>query len=133
MSLTLFNLVVDNIIITWLSMAVEYRRVYQDGLGETVVRCFGEFYADDVMVGSCDLDWLQHAMNVLVGLFRSYGLAANVAKSCSIYKDSADKHRGGDGLLACICIVHGGRDNSGNELDGALLVSRRGKQAEGIN
>ena len=33
------------------------------------------------MVGSHELDWLQHAMNVLVGFFRSYGLAANVANS----------------------------------------------------
>ena len=33
------------------------------------------------MFGSRDPDWLQHTMNVLVGLFRRYGLAANVAKS----------------------------------------------------
>ena len=30
------------------------------------------------MVGSQNADWLQHAMNVLVGLFRRYGLEANV-------------------------------------------------------
>ena len=41
----------------------------------------GFFYADNVMLGSCNLDWLQHAMNVLVSLFIRYGLAANVAKS----------------------------------------------------
>ena len=33
------------------------------------------------MVRSSDSDWKQHAMNVLVGLFRSYVLADNVAKS----------------------------------------------------
>ena len=33
------------------------------------------------MVGTHDSYWVQHAMNVLVGLFRRYGLAANVSKS----------------------------------------------------
>ena len=32
------------------------------------------------MVGSREPDWLQHLMSVLVGIFRGYGLAANVAK-----------------------------------------------------
>ena len=52
-----------------------------DGLGETVGRYLGFFYADDGMVRSRDSDWLYHAVNVLVGLFRKYGLAAKVAKS----------------------------------------------------
>ena len=50
------------------------------GMGETVGRCLGFFYADDGMVGSRNSDWLHHVMNILVGLFRRYGLAANVAK-----------------------------------------------------
>ena len=53
-------------------------------MGETVGQCLGVFYADDGIVGSCDLDWLQNTMNVLVGLFRRYGLAVNVAKSRTI-------------------------------------------------
>ena len=32
------------------------------------------------MVVSQDPDWLQHLINVLVGIFRRYGFAANVAK-----------------------------------------------------
>ena len=80
-SLTLFNMVVENVIRTRLSMMVEYQRVYQYGLVETVGRCVGVFYADDGMVGSRDSYWLQHAMNALVDLFRRYGMAANVAKS----------------------------------------------------
>ena len=80
----LFNVVVGNFIITWMSMTVEDQRVSHDGMGETVGRCLGVFYDNDSMVGSCDSDWIQHAMNVLVGLFRRYGLAANVAKSCAM-------------------------------------------------
>ena len=33
------------------------------------------------MVISIDLDWLQHLMKVLIGIFWKYGLAADVAKS----------------------------------------------------
>ena len=78
---TLFNVVVDNVIITWMAMTVEDQRVAQDGLGETVGWCVGVFYAENGMVGSREPDWLQHAINVLVGLFRRYGLEANVEKS----------------------------------------------------
>ena len=78
---TLFNVVEDNVIRSWMAMMVEYQRVYQYGLVETVGRCVGVFCADDGMVGSRDSYWLQHAMNALVGLFRRYGMAANVAKS----------------------------------------------------
>ena len=52
-----------------------------DGLGETVGWCLGVFYAADDVVVSLNSDWLQHAMNLLVGLFRRYVMAANVTKS----------------------------------------------------
>ena len=51
------------------------------GLGNTVGQCLGVLFADNGMVGSCYFEWLKHAMNIPVGLFRSYGLEANVAKS----------------------------------------------------
>ena len=54
---------------TWLVIIVEYHRVAHDRLGETVGRCLGLFNADDGMVGSRGVYWLQHAINVLVGLF----------------------------------------------------------------
>ena len=63
---------------------VEDQRMAHDGLGETVRRFLGVFYANYGMVGSRKSYWLQHAMNILVGIFRRYGLAANVAKSCTM-------------------------------------------------
>ena len=48
--------------------------------GVSVRQCLGVFYANDGMVGSRDLDWMQHLMNVLVCLFQRYGLVVNVAK-----------------------------------------------------
>ena len=78
---TLFNVVVDNSIIICLAMTVEDHRVDHAGMVETVGRCLGFLYAYNGIVYSRNSDWIQHAMNVLVGLFRSYGLVANVAKS----------------------------------------------------
>ena len=52
-SLGLFNVVVDNVIITWMDMTMEGQRLAHDGL---------VFYADDGMVGSRDLDCKQHSM-----------------------------------------------------------------------
>ena len=52
-----------------------------DELVDSAGRCLVVFYANYGMVGSRDPDWLQYSMNVLVGLFRRYGLASNVANS----------------------------------------------------
>ena len=51
------------------------------GIGGAVRNFLGVFYVNDGNVGSRDTEWLQHLINVLVGLFPQYGLAANVAKS----------------------------------------------------
>ena len=84
LSPTLFNVVVDNFTRSWLSMTIEEQRVAHDGLGKTVGQCLGVFYTDDGMVRSRKPDWVQNVINVLVGLFRRYGLVANVVKPCTM-------------------------------------------------
>ena len=81
LSLTLFNVVVNNFIRNWLDMTVEDQRVAHGGLRENIGRCLRVFYSKDYIVVLCDSDWLHHVMTILVGLFRRYILAANVAKS----------------------------------------------------
>ena len=66
LSQTLFNVVGDNFIRTWLAMTVEDQRVDHDGLGETVRRCLGVSYTGDGMFASRETDWMHHLMNVLV-------------------------------------------------------------------
>ena len=51
----------------------------------------------------------------------------------SIHKEDADDYIGEGGLSACICIVNGGGEDAGDDLDGELVGSRRGKGSEGIN
>ena len=73
----------DNVIRNWLVVTVKEQRVDHGRLVYTAGWCLGVFYADDGMVESQDADWLQHLMNVLVGLFRRHGFTANVDKSCT--------------------------------------------------
>ena len=77
---TLFNIVVDNFIQTWLAMTLEDQGVTHNGMGEAARHCLGIFHIDDDIVGSRD-SWIQHLMNVLIVLFRHYGLTDNIAKS----------------------------------------------------
>ena len=51
----------------------------------------------------------------------------------SIHKEVAYDHRGEVGLPACLCILHVGREDTGDDPDGALVGSRRGKRAGGVN
>ena len=65
----IFNVAVDNVVRNWLSMTVEYEAVIHDGLVHAVEMSIGVFYADNGLIGSSDLEWLQGAINVLIGLF----------------------------------------------------------------
>ena len=49
-------------------------------MGEAFGRYLGVVYANYRMVCSRYPEWMQQLMNVLVGLFQRYGLAANAAK-----------------------------------------------------
>ena len=68
----------------WLALTVEYELVSHEWTLLAMVWCLGLFYSDDGMVGLYNPEWLQGAFNVLIGLFRRYGLVANVSKSKTI-------------------------------------------------
>ena len=48
--LTLFNLIVDNVVWNWIEMMVEYQLVTQEGLVLAVGRCLGLFYDNGSVV-----------------------------------------------------------------------------------
>ena len=66
-SLTILNMVVENVIRTWLVMTVEDQMLAHGVLGETIRRYPGVFYFNDDMMGSREPDWMQHLINVLLG------------------------------------------------------------------
>ena len=68
-SLTIFNLVVGNVIRTWLTKKVEDQKVDNDGLVKTIRRCLGLLYDNDGILGSRDADWQQHLINILFSHF----------------------------------------------------------------
>ena len=80
-SVTMFNVVVDNVVRMWLAETVENQAVTQELLGLNMGRCLVFFYNNDGMIGSRDSEQLQNALNVLSRLFQWYGIITNVAKS----------------------------------------------------
>ena len=78
----MFNAVIENVIQVCLNLTVEDQQVALNGVGENVHQCLIFFYANNGMVGSRYSEWLQHSTNFLIGLFRGYGLEANVTKYC---------------------------------------------------
>ena len=65
---TLFNIVVDAVVHYWLSQVVG-EGSETTGLGQTITEKLTIFYADDGLVAVHDHEWLQHAIDVLSGLF----------------------------------------------------------------
>lgn len=78
----LFNMEEDKVIRHWLSLALPADNTASDnGLGSTVKEKLVAFYADDGLLSATDSDWLQRALDILIGLFRRVGLSTNVSKS----------------------------------------------------
>ena len=63
-----------------MSIPVEEKPATHEGLGTTVRLCMGVFDADDSMIGSREPECPQGAINVLIRLFRRFGLMDNVKK-----------------------------------------------------
>ena len=63
---------------------LEDQLVDQEGLGLAIGRCLVLLYADYGVVGLRDPEWIQGALNVLVGLFHWYILVVIVAKSKAV-------------------------------------------------
>ena len=78
---SLFNVVVDNVVRTWLEMTVEDQLVAHEVLGLNMGICVGFFYAYNGMIRTWDSEWLQNALNILISLFRRYGIVTSITKS----------------------------------------------------
>ena len=77
---TIFNIVVDAVVCYWLSQ-VDGEGSKITGLGQTVTKKLTIFYVDDGLVVARDHEWLQHAIDVLSGLFKWVGLRTNINKT----------------------------------------------------
>ena len=81
LSAKLFNIVVDAVIWEWM------RQLQQEGdnngeqVAEFVATFFAIFYVDDTHLALQDAGFLQHALTLLVNLFKQVGLQTNTAKT----------------------------------------------------
>ena len=80
LSPTIFNVVVDAVVRHWVQGVVEESEARGE-LGQEGRHQGALFYADNGMVASSDLVWLQGAFNTLVGLFDRVGLQTNVGNT----------------------------------------------------
>lgn len=65
----------------WLTLVVDDSSAASVGLGETAAEKLALFCADDGLLSAVDPDWLQPALDILIGLFRRIGLATNTSKT----------------------------------------------------
>ena len=75
---TLLNVAVDIVFHHWMSLTVEDESATHEGLRIAVGWCMGVFYEYYGTIGSRDPEWLQEAINVLIGLFIRVRLMDNV-------------------------------------------------------
>ena len=78
---TMFNVVVEHVVPYCLSMTLEEDTVVHDGLGHAVWRIIVVFYAENGIIGSWFLEWIQGSLNIFIGLFCQIGLVDNFVDS----------------------------------------------------
>ena len=78
-----FNINLDCVIRHWKTLTLNDEGA-PDPHGLTVAERLTLFYADDGLLSSIHPEWLQRALDLLVGLFRRIGLETNVGKTATM-------------------------------------------------
>jgi hypothetical protein len=81
LSAKLFNILVDAVVWEWMQQLEETRDYKEEEVGEYMATFFAIFYVDDAFLASWDAGFLQHALTLLVNLFKRVGLQANTSKT----------------------------------------------------
>jgi hypothetical protein len=80
LSAKLFNVIVDAVAWDWLQELREGSALELDKIDHLMATFFAIFYVNDAYLASCDPEFLQRALNVIVGLFSHIGLETNAQK-----------------------------------------------------
>ena len=83
LSPTIFNVVVDAVVLHWVTMVLEKAEKRGERRNEGRHQS-PLFYTDDGMVASSDPRWLHWAFDALLALFEQVGLQTNVGKTVSM-------------------------------------------------
>ncbi len=80
LSAKLFNILVDAVVREWFWQLQEGGEYEEDKLSKKMAMLFAIFYVDDAYLASWDVGFLQHALIVLINLFKRVGLQTNTSK-----------------------------------------------------
>jgi hypothetical protein len=81
LSAKLFNVLIDTVAWEWLRELWEGSALEPDGINRLMATFFAIFYVDDAYLASRGPDFLQRALDIIVGLFDRVGLKTNVQKT----------------------------------------------------
>jgi hypothetical protein len=81
MSAKLFNIIVDAVVRVWMRLMRVTLNNVEGNLAKCIVGLFAVFYVNDGYIASCDAEFLQEALNILIKTFKHTGLATNTKKS----------------------------------------------------
>jgi hypothetical protein len=81
LSAKLFNILVDAVAWEWLRILRDENELEEEAIDMLLTTFFAIFYVDDAYLALRDPDFLQRALDVLVGLFPRVGLETNMKKT----------------------------------------------------
>jgi hypothetical protein len=84
LSAKLFNILVDAVVREWIRQLRQGGEYKEEELSELMATFFAIFYVNDAYLASWDTGFLQHALNILVDLFKRVGLQMNTSKTQSM-------------------------------------------------
>jgi hypothetical protein len=84
LSAKLFNILVDVVVREWIRQLRQGGEFKEEELLEIMATFFAIFYVDNAYLASWDAGFLQHALNILVNLFKRVGLQRNTSKTQTI-------------------------------------------------
>ncbi len=80
LSAMLFNVLVDAVAREWLRELREGSALEPDKIDRLMATFFAIFYVDDAYLASCNPEFFQRVLDVIVGLFSRVGLKTNAQK-----------------------------------------------------
>jgi hypothetical protein len=76
-----FNIIVDVVVHEWMRLMRETIGDAEGKLVKCIVGLFAVFYIDDGYIASCNAEFLQEALNILIKTLKHVGLAMNMKKT----------------------------------------------------
>jgi hypothetical protein len=81
LSAKMFNVVVNAVVHEWMRLMRKIIDNVEGNLAKHIEGLFAVFYIDDGYIASCNMEFLQEALNILVKRFMYLGLTTNTKKA----------------------------------------------------